>query len=86
MAKRVASAGYGFATHSKSTPEKSTVAGLFADPPDWLVRQLEKYREDPTRHLKPLCTVVAAEVLDDGARASEVEGEVEKALEEDPQG
>jgi hypothetical protein len=71
---------------TKSTPEKSTVAGLFADPPDWLVRQLEKYREDPTRHLKPLCTVVAAEVLDDGARASEVEGEVEKALEEDPQG
>jgi hypothetical protein len=70
---------------AKSAPERSTVTGLFADPPDWLVRQLAKYHEDPDRHLKPLCAVVAAVVLGDGARASEVQEEVEKALEEDPQ-
>lgn len=65
---------------------KTTVAGLFANPPDWLPGQLEKYRENPKRHLSPLCAAVAAEVLGDGARAAEVREEVVKALEEDPQG
>ncbi|MDP9478581.1 MAG: winged helix-turn-helix domain-containing protein, partial [Actinomycetota bacterium] len=58
-----------------------TVAGLFADPPDWLRKQLEVYRENPARHLGPLCSAVAAVVLGDGARGAEVREEVERVLE-----
>jgi hypothetical protein len=61
---------------------KPTVADLFANPPDWLPRSLEKYRENPERHIQPLCAAVAAVVLGDGLRWEEVRGEVEKALEE----
>jgi hypothetical protein len=57
-----------------------TVADLFANPPDWLVTQLGIYHEDPARHLKPLCSAVAAVVLEDGARALEVQEEVERKL------
>ena len=57
-----------------------TVADLFANPPDWLVTQLGIYHEDPARHLKPLCSAVAAVVLEDGARALEVQEEVEREL------
>jgi DNA-binding transcriptional ArsR family regulator len=59
-----------------------SVSSFFADPPDWLPGQLEKYREDPEKYLGPLCTAVAAEVLGDGARRGEVREEVEKALDE----
>ena len=65
-----------------ATPEKSTVVGLFADPPEWLDRQLEVYREDPDRHLRPLCSAVAAVVLGDGVLWEEVREEVERVLEE----
>lgn len=65
---------------AKSTPDTSTVAGLFADPPDWLRKQLEVYRDDPDRHLRPLCGAVAAVVLGDSARAAEVRAEVEEEL------
>jgi hypothetical protein len=58
------------------------VADFFADPPDWLPKQIEVYRKDPARHLKPLCATVAAVVLEDGARADEVREEVERILEE----
>jgi hypothetical protein len=61
------------------------VAGLFAHPPEWLVKQLEVYRKDPDRHLRPLCAAVAAVILGDGVRGGEVRAEVEKALEEDAQ-
>ena len=71
---------------AKSTPDTSTVAGFFADPPEWLPRQLEVYRKDPARHLKPLCATVAAEVLGDSLRADEVRAEVERILEENGQG
>jgi hypothetical protein len=64
---------------------KPTVADLFANPPDWLVTQLEVYRKDPGRHLAPLCTHVAAVVLGDGLRGDEVRDEVERILEEDVQ-
>ena len=64
------------------TPGTSTVAGLFAYPPEWLVKQLEVYREDPDRHLRPLCSAVAAVVLGDGVRGDEVRAEVEKTLKE----
>lgn len=67
---------------ASATPDTSTVAGLFAHPPEWLVKQLEVYREDPDRHLGPLCATVAAVVLGDGVRGDEVREEVEKALEE----
>lgn len=67
---------------ASATPNTSTVASLFADPPEWLVKQLEVYREDPDRHLRPLCATVAAVVLGDGVRGDEVREEVEKALEE----
>jgi DNA-binding transcriptional ArsR family regulator len=59
---------------------KMTVTGLFADPPEWLVTQLEVYRKDPARHMRPLCAAVAAVVLDDGSRAAEVREEVEREL------
>jgi len=60
--------------------DRSTVAGLFADPPDWLLKQLEVYRKDPARHLQPLCATVAAVILGDGARRDEVRDEVEREL------
>jgi hypothetical protein len=63
------------------TTDASTVAGLFAEPPEWLLRQLEVYREDPDRHLSSLCAAVAAVVLGTGIRGDEVRDEVEKALE-----
>jgi hypothetical protein len=70
---------------ASATPDKSTVAALFANPPEWLPKQLEVYRKDPARHLKPLCTTVAAEVLGDGLRGDEVREEVERILEEGAQ-
>ena len=69
-----------------AAPDTSTVAGLFADPSEWLDRQLDVYREDPDRHLPSLCAAVAAVVLGDGVRGNEVREEVEKALEERAQG
>jgi DNA-binding transcriptional ArsR family regulator len=60
---------------------KSTVAEFFANPPDWLPKQLAKYRENPERYIAPLCSAVAAVVLGDGARGSEVREEVERELE-----
>ena len=65
---------------------RETVADLFANPPGWLPKQLEVYRKDPARHLKPLCATVAAEVLGDGLRGDEVREEVERILEEGAQG
>jgi hypothetical protein len=59
-----------------------TVSSLFANPPGWLPGSLEKYRENPERHIQPLCTAVAAVVLSDGLRWEEIREEVEKALEE----
>jgi DNA-binding transcriptional ArsR family regulator len=59
----------------------ATVAEFFANPPDWLPKQLRKYRENPKRHLKPLCAAVAAAVLGDGALGDEVREEVERELE-----
>jgi hypothetical protein len=70
---------------AKSTPDSSTVAGLFSDPPGWLVTQLEVYRKDPQKHIEPLCAAVAAVVLGDGVRGPEVREEVERILEEDTQ-
>src|SRR5215211_4437821 len=57
-----------------------TVAGFFANPPEWLPKQLKVYREDPDRHFEPLCNTIAAEVLGDPLRGDEVREEVEKAL------
>jgi hypothetical protein len=67
-------------TQDESLLDPPTVADLFADPPAWLVRQLAVYREDPGRHFKPLCSAVAAMVLEDGARAPEVQEAVEREL------
>ena len=61
----------------------ATVADLFANPPGWLAGQLEKYRENPEMHLKPLCTAVAAVVLGDGGRADEVHEEVVREVSRD---
>jgi len=60
--------------------EPQTVSSLFASPPEWLPKQLEKYREDPQKHIGPLCTAVAAMVLGDGLLAEEVREEVEREL------
>jgi hypothetical protein len=66
---------------AKSTPDTSTVAGLLSDPPRWLITQLGVYREDPQKHIEPLCAAVAAVVLGDGLRWEEVREEVEGELE-----
>ena len=42
--------------------------------------QLEIYRQDPGRHLGPLCAAVAAVILGDGARADEVADEVRREV------
>ncbi len=63
-----------------------SVSSFFANPPDWLPKQIEVYRTDPARHLKPLCATVAAEVLGDSLRADEVREEVEWILKENAQG
>jgi hypothetical protein len=60
------------------------VADLFSNPPEWLRRQLPKYRENPDMHFGPLCSAVAAEVLGDGDRVPEVQEEVERILKEGP--
>ncbi len=60
--------------------EQKTVAGLFADPPEWLKKQLVVFADDEDRHLRPLCGAVAAVVLGDAGRAAEVSAEVEEAL------
>jgi hypothetical protein len=59
---------------------KTTVSGLFADPPNWLTRQFEMYLRDPDHHLGALCAAVAAEVLGDPTRGGEVREEVEREL------
>jgi len=65
---------------ASATPDTSTVAGFFANPPSWLPQQLEVYRENPELHLKPLCSAVAAELLGDGLRWEEVREEVRKEV------
>jgi DNA-binding transcriptional ArsR family regulator len=60
--------------------EPMTVAELFANPPDWLPKQLEVYRKNPDRHLKPLCATVASVVLGDPLRGDEVREEVEEEV------
>jgi Bifunctional DNA primase/polymerase, N-terminal/AAA domain len=62
----------------KEADKPLSVAEFFAAPPDWLPKQLRKYRENPKRHFEPLCTAVAAEVLGDGLRWEEVAEEVER--------
>jgi hypothetical protein len=83
---------YRLFSSSSTTPRKSgddenepaSVAGLFANPPDWLPKQLEVYRENPERHFEPLCTAVAAVVLGDSLRWQEVAEEVERELARNP--
>jgi DNA-binding transcriptional ArsR family regulator len=58
----------------------TTVAELFANPPEWLPGQLQEYRANPDLHFKPLCVAVAAEVLGDGDLADEVAEEVRKEV------
>jgi hypothetical protein len=62
-----------------------TVAGFFADPPEWLATQLEQYHKEPARYLRPLCAAVATEVLLDATRWKEVRDEVERIVGEDTQ-
>jgi hypothetical protein len=45
---------------------------LFTASPEWLVKQLKVCRQNPERHFGPLCTAVAAVVLEDGTRGPEV--------------
>jgi len=64
--------------HSDSDP--TTVSEFFANPPDWLPKQLKVYRQDPGRHFKPLCTAVAAVVLGDSLRWEEVAEDLRREL------
>lgn len=65
---------------AKNDAQPKTVADFFANPPGWLPTQLEQYHKDPARHLRPLCAVVATEVLLDATRWEEVREEVEREL------
>ena len=67
-------------TKSTTGEPARTVAGFFATPPDWLRKQLEVYWQHPERHIKPLCSAVAAAVLGDATRGGEVREEVEEEL------
>ena len=70
-----------YTNYTPASPEEpSTVAGFFANPPEWLPRQLKVCRQDPERHLKPLCVAVAAEVLGDGLRWEEVAEDLRREL------
>jgi hypothetical protein len=62
----------------------ASVEALFADPPEWLPKQLNLYRQNPGKHIKPLCSAVAALVLGDGLRNDEVREEVERELARNP--
>jgi putative DNA primase/helicase len=62
----------------------ASVEALFTDPPEWLPEQLNLYRQNPEKHIKPLCTAVAALVLGDGLRNDEVREEVERELARNP--
>jgi hypothetical protein len=62
------------------SPKPATVAEFFAVPPFWLSQQLEVYHQDPERHFEPLCTAVAAVILEDGLRWEEVARDVEREL------
>jgi DNA-binding transcriptional ArsR family regulator len=59
---------------------KTTVSSLFANPPEWLHKQLELYHADPDRHLEALCNAVGAAVFGEPLRGDAVRGEVERAL------
>jgi hypothetical protein len=65
---------------TQNDPSTPTVADLFADPPNWLRKQVEMYRGAPERQIRPLCAAVAAAVLDDPTRGQEVHEEVEREL------
>jgi DNA-binding transcriptional ArsR family regulator len=82
---RAAGPPVGSPTGQESLPDTTTVIGLFANPPDWLSRQLKKYREDPELHIEPLCAAVAATLQDRGSDVGpdDVRAEVEAALAED---
>jgi hypothetical protein len=69
---------------TKNPAQTTSVSELFADPPAWLPGQLKVYRENPTRHLEPLCNTVAAVVLGDPLRGGEVREQVEKELARNP--
>src|SRR5215217_2423673 len=62
----------------------ASVEALFTDPPEWLPKQLKLYRQNPEKHIKPLCTAVAALVLGAGLRNDEVRKEVERELARNP--
>jgi hypothetical protein len=68
------------------SPKPATVAEFFAAPPFWLSQQLEVYHQDPERHFEPLCTAVAAVILEDGLQWEEVARDVERELSQRMQG
>jgi DNA-binding transcriptional ArsR family regulator len=61
----------------------TTVADLFADPPEWFSNQLAAYHEDPDTRMPALLASVAHMVLGDSQRREDVRAEVEEALGED---
>jgi DNA-binding transcriptional ArsR family regulator len=69
--------------HDDNKP--ATVADLFADPPDWLSKELPLYHQAPERYIDALCSHVAAVVLEDPGRRTEVREEVERILQEGSQ-
>ncbi|MDP9486811.1 MAG: phage/plasmid primase, P4 family, partial [Actinomycetota bacterium] len=66
---------------ASSASSADALEALFADPPDWLRRQVEKHLENPAeRTMKPLCTAIATTLYNDPWRGAQIRSEVENAL------
>jgi hypothetical protein len=70
---------------NEGTPAQR-VASLLRNPPKWLATQLEMCREDPDRHTRAVCSVIAKAVYDDPDRREEVRPVLEAHLDQEPLG
>ncbi len=69
------------ASSASSASSADALEALFADPPDWLRRQVEKHLENPAeRTMKPLCTAIDTTLYNDPWRGAQIRSEVENAL------
>jgi len=63
-----------------SQDDANPVRALLADPPGWLAEELEKYRAEPERWVKPTCNSIAVEVFGSAHRWLEVKPVLEEHI------
>jgi hypothetical protein len=61
-----------FRGDSDDSPDTGVIVALLSNPPQWLEKQLAKYRADPDRFSKPTCSAIAVEVFGTAQRWREV--------------